>query len=80
MMKIRLKEEYQNKKISTSGIDYDFRLLTPEKIERVYNNNPHLRHMFEEVVEISPEIVMNEEQFLNTIDEVVKKRAPRKKK
>lgn len=80
MMMIRLKEEYQNKKISTSGIDYDFRLLTQEKIQRVYDNNPHLRHMFEEVVEISPEIVMNEEQFLKTIDEVVKKRTPKRKK
>ena len=77
---IRLKSEYQNKKISQNGFDYDFRLLTPEKIQRVYDNNPNLRHMFEEVVEISPEIIMNEEEFLKTIDEVVKKTPTKRKK
>ena len=79
-MMIRLKSEYQNKKVSSEGIDYDFRLLTSERLQRVYDNNPHLRHMFEEVVEISPEVTMNEEEFLKTIDEVVKKSTTKRKR
>lgn len=77
---IRLKSEYQNKKVSSRDGEYDFRVLTPERLQRVYDNNPNLRHMFEEVVEISPEIIMNEEEFLKTIDEVVKKTPTKRKK
>lgn len=78
-MMIRLKEEYQNKKITSSGIDYDFRLLTPEKLQRVYDNNKNLRHMFEEVVEITPEVTLNEKEFFETVKRVVKKTTPKKK-
>lgn len=79
-MMIRLKEEYKNKKITNSGIDYDFRLLTQEKLQRIYDNNKNLRHMFEEAVEITPEVSLNEKEFFETVKEVVKKPAPKKKK
>ena len=77
---IRLKEEWSNKRVSVLGIDYDFRLLSEERLRRIYDNNPNLRHMFEEVIEISPEITMNEDEFTKTIDEVVKKPTSKRKK
>jgi hypothetical protein len=76
---IKLKEEYRNKRVSTKdGIEYDFRTLTPERIQRIYDTNPHLRHFFEEVVEVSPEIILNEEDFNNLVKEVVE--TPKKKR
>lgn len=50
---VTLKEEYRNKRVSVGGTDYDFRFLSQERIQRVYDNNPHLRHMFEETKTIS---------------------------
>lgn len=74
---IKLKEEYRNKKVSTrDGIDYDFRVLTQERMQRIYDTNPHLRYLFEEVVEVAPDLILNEEEFNNLVKDAV---APRKR-
>jgi len=79
MKMIRLKAEYQNKRITSEGVDYDFRFLTQERLQRVYDNNPHLRHMFEEV-ETIPQLDITPEVFENLIKEVVKSPKRTKKK
>jgi hypothetical protein len=82
MIKMRtLKEKYKNKRFYENGVEYDFRNITPEKLERIYNNNKNLRHLFveqEEFVEVTPEVVLTPEQFDTMVKEVAKR--PRKKK
>lgn len=75
-----LKEQYKNKRFYQDGVEYDFRNITPEKLERIYNNNKNLRHLFEEkdVVEVTPEVILTPEEFDTMVKEIVKK--PRKKK
>jgi hypothetical protein len=76
MIKMRtLKEKYKNKRFYENGVEYDFRNITPEKLERMYNNNKNLRHLF---VEVTPEVVLTPEQFDTMVKEVAKR--PRKKK
>lgn len=80
MIKMRtLKEKYKNKRFYENGVEYDFRNITPEKLDRIYNNNKNLRHLFEEeVVELTPEITLTPEEFDTMVKEIAKK--PRKKK
>ena len=75
-----LKEQYKNKRFYQDGVEYDFRNTTPEKLERIYNNNKNLRHLFveENVVEVTPEVTLTPEEFDTMVKEIVKK--PRKKK
>lgn len=78
---IKLKEEYRNKKVSTrDGIEYDFRVLTQERMQRIYDTNPHLRYLFEEVVEVAPDLILNEEEFNKLVKEAVEKPARKKRK
>lgn len=74
---VTLKEEYKNKRVSVGDTDYDFRFLTQERLQRVYDNNPHLRHMFEEVKTI-PQQEITPEVFEELIKEAVK--APKRTK
>lgn len=80
MIKMRtLKEKYKNKRFYENGVEYDFRNITPEKLDRIYNNNKNLRHLFEEeFVELTPEVTLTPEEFDTMVKEIAKK--PRKKK
>lgn len=70
---IRIKEEYRNKRVTAGGIEYDFRALSQERIQRIYDGNPSMRYIFEEIVEVSPEIILNEEEFNNLVKDAIEK-------
>jgi len=60
---MKIKKEYLNKRITENGIDYDFRSLSPEKLEKIHANNPSLRKYFEE------ELTDEEKAFIRNIEE-----------
>lgn len=75
---IKLKK---NEPIRYNGIYYDFTMLDEHKLQRIYDNNPLLRHFFEiepidELDEFltknKPEGKTEEEFFNETVEEIVK--------
>ena len=61
---MKIKAEYLNKRITENGIDYDFRSMSPEKLERIHANNPALRKYFEE------ELTAEEKEFIARIEKI----------
>lgn len=77
--KIKLKEKY-NKPFKIDGAYYDFRLYNEERLMRLFDNNPNLRHIFEEDIdaELKDIGIETNEDFEKVVKEVVK--SVRKKK
>jgi len=61
---MKIKPEYLNKRITENGIDYDFRSMSPEKLERIHANNPMLRKYFVD------ELTEEEKEFIARIEKV----------
>ena len=57
---VKLKQEAE-KPVKVNGIEYDLRNYDEQKLQEIYETNPHLRHLFvviiEEVVEAVVEFV-----------------------
>ena len=60
----RIKQEYLNKKITEGGIQYDFAVLSQEKLDRIHANNPSLRKYFED------ELTEEEREFIARIEKI----------
>lgn len=60
---MKLKPEYTDAKVEHNGIRYDFRNMNEERLQRVWETNPQLRHYFIE----QPEAIKEEEFFTEEI-------------
>lgn len=83
---IKLKK---NEKIKYNGVFYDLSNYDQAKLWRVYNDNPHLRYLFEitfdedkeeEFFKNKPEGQTEEEFFCETVKDIIKPKRVRKKK
>ena len=61
---MKLKPEYTEAKVEHNGIRYDFRNMNEERLQRVWETNPQLRHYFiEEEIFTKPEVIKEEAFF-----------------
>lgn len=60
---MKLKPEYKEAKVEHNGIRYDFRNMNEERLQRVWETNPQLRHYFVE------EEIKEEEFFIKDFTE-----------
>ena len=77
----RIKNNYL-KSVKIDGAHYDFRFWSDEKLQRLWDNNPQLRYLFEddEAEEQLKELgIETPEQFEEIVKEVVKAKKPKKK-
>jgi hypothetical protein len=63
MIKVKIKEEYKNKKIYIGGTQYDFSNKTDEQLLLIWEQNPEFRIFLEEVVQLDSEITLNTTEF-----------------
>jgi hypothetical protein len=63
MIKVRIREEYKDKKIYVAGTQYDFSNKTDEQLSLIWEQNPSFRTFLEEVVELDSEVTLNTTEF-----------------
>ena len=63
MIKVRIREQYKNKKIYVAGTQYDFSNKTDEQLSLIWEQNPSFRTFLEEVVELGSEVTLNTTEF-----------------
>lgn len=77
---MKLKEKY--KKFRMDGVFYDFSNYNEERLRRIWENQPHLRFMFEEDIEIPEELIdlgiETPEEFEEVVKDIVKPKRKRK--
>ncbi len=76
MIKVRIKEEFKNKKIYVGGIHYDFLAMTDEQLFIIWNTNELFKTFLEEVLIVPTpvkEVLLNEKEF-KTISKEIKKK------
>ncbi len=77
MIKVKIKEEYKDKKIYIGGTLYDFTTKTDEQLSLIWEQNPEFRIFLEEVISIKnddEEVLLNEEDFKKTIKNMRKRK------
>jgi hypothetical protein len=70
MIKVKIKEEYKNKKIYIGGTQYDFSNKTDEQLLLIWEQNPEFRIFLEEVVQLHSEITLNTTEFEEALAKV----------
>jgi hypothetical protein len=78
MIKVRIREEYKDKKIYVAGTLYDFSNKTDEQLSLVWEQNPEFRIFLEETISIQAndkEVLLNEQAFKDTVKSISKKRS-----
>lgn len=78
MIKVKIKEEYKDKKIYIGGTQYDFSNKTDEQLVLIWQQNAEFRVFLEEVISIQAndeEVLLNEEAFKDTVKSISKKRS-----
>ena len=63
MIKVRIRQEYKDKKIYVGGTQYDFSNKTDEQLSLIWEQNPSFRTFLEEVVELGSEVTLNTTEF-----------------
>jgi hypothetical protein len=63
MIKVRIREQYKDKKIYVAGTQYDFSNKTDEQLSLIWEQNPTSRSFLEEVVELGSEVTLNTTEF-----------------
>ena len=63
MIKVKIKEEYKDKKIYVAGTLYDFSEKTDEQLLLIFEQNPEFRVFLEEVVELDSETILTPTEF-----------------
>lgn len=77
MIKVKIKEDYKDKKIYIGGTLYDFSNKTNEQLSLIWEQNPEFRMFLEEVISIqgdNEEVLLNEADFKKTIRNIRKKK------
>lgn len=79
MIKVKIKEEYKNKKIYIGGTQYDFSNKTDEQLSLIWEQNPSFRTFLEEDIEKEffshkPENITESEFFESEVKKVVSKK------
>ena len=70
MIKVRIKEEYKNKKIYVGGTQYDFSNKTDEQLSLIWEQNPSFRIFLEEIVQLDDETTLNTTEFEEALAKV----------
>jgi hypothetical protein len=76
MIKVRIKEEFKNKKIYVGGIHYDLSAMTDEQLFIIWNSNELFKTFLEEVLIVPTpveEVLLNEEEFKSISKKIKKK-------
>jgi hypothetical protein len=76
MIKVRIKEEFKNKKIYVGGIHYDLLAMTDEQLFIIWNSNELFKTFLEEVLIVPTpveEVLLNEEEFKSISKKIKKK-------
>jgi hypothetical protein len=77
MIKVKIKEDFKDKKIYVGGTLYDFSERTDEQLTLIWEQNPEFRVFLEEVISIGSdegEVLLNEAEFKKTIRNIRKKK------
>ena len=69
MIKVRIREEYKDKKIYVGGTQYDFSNKTDEQLSLIWEQNPAFRSFLEEVVELDSEVTLSPTEFETLVKE-----------
>ena len=63
MIKVRIKEEFRNKKIYIGGSQYDFSNKTDEQLLLIWEQNPEFRIFLEEIIHLEDDTILNTTEF-----------------
>jgi hypothetical protein len=77
-MKVRIKEEFKDKKIYISGTYYDLSSMSDKQLITIYNHIYWLREFLEEVIIVpieDQEVLLNNTEFKKTIKTIRKKKS-----